>query len=363
MSINEIDRRVEELFPLSEMRTPLMFILDEGDPYPSIKKLAEQKGCVLWDIKFFFSDTTSGPTPEETMETFNKAVDNGDWLYLSQAEYADQTAMREVGRALLLAQPDAGNHPNRGRFRLWIAVTSEFSIHRTQPLEYPYFPPILLHNAYLAIHGRIEQRSPTQVGEEVCPVNFDHLNMTTSRPVTPARPESSTKTHQTVIMKTALADPSPNDMVEEAPQDPSWCRTGPWFHRVKDFWNSQESVQEWLPVFQAIEVGDAKQVQKMLLDGLPVNTLINEDGQTPLHFAIRKNNVKIVKILFEGGADPTTSPVEDVPPPLFSGIQSLKILELFIDNDVDVCGKTHKGYHLATHPLTTRVVVDYLNAC
>jgi ankyrin repeat protein len=58
-------------------------------------------------------------------------------------------------------------------------------------------------------------------------------------------------------------------------------------------------------LFRAAMNGDLDEVKRLVIDcGLDPNVKDN-DGRTPLHFAVKKCHVDVVRVLLDHGADPT----------------------------------------------------------
>jgi Ankyrin repeats (3 copies)/Ankyrin repeats (many copies) len=74
-------------------------------------------------------------------------------------------------------------------------------------------------------------------------------------------------------------------------------------------------------IFSAIAIDDADEVRRIVAadsEALERRMSRNENGQLPLHFAVRKNRAELVELLLELGADPAAVDGEGVPASVYA---------------------------------------------
>ncbi|XP_053101867.1 2-5A-dependent ribonuclease-like [Hemicordylus capensis] len=86
-------------------------------------------------------------------------------------------------------------------------------------------------------------------------------------------------------------------------------------------------------LYNAVQNGSIEGIQKLLEDGVDINSKVNNHGFTALHCAVCDNKEEIVSFLLEKGADPRARKDNGATPFITAGITgNVRLLELLLDS-------------------------------
>eukprot|EP01001_Neometanema_parovale_P006169 NODE_2547_length_1392_cov_182.699764_g2420_i0.p1 GENE.NODE_2547_length_1392_cov_182.699764_g2420_i0~~NODE_2547_length_1392_cov_182.699764_g2420_i0.p1 ORF type:complete len:343 (+),score=71.83 NODE_2547_length_1392_cov_182.699764_g2420_i0:109-1137(+) len=333
-SNEQVLAHVERIHSLSEVRTPLICCLENGDPVKSIEVLAKRQGLTVWKISM---DTPKNE--QNALDYLQVGLQNGDWLYLTQCEKATTKVMREIALQLFTVAPDPKNYPKREFFRLWLLVEQPIDINDNVN---PIFPAVLTQHALLAWREISQNKNKVICKQKVDPLLAESQMM------------------KKVSRKDRGQDS--DDESDEEGVDPAKKQTGMWFHRAVDFFTADadnavtKSVEN---IFDAIEKGEVETVKDIIAGNTLDLNQIAKAGLTPLLWAIMCDNIAMVRLLLDSEADPNLRRVGNGMPPIFMSIEEPELLQLLIDYGADIDAR-FEGKTLMDHPDTAPSIREYI---
>eukprot|EP00992_Anisonema_acinus_P008159 TRINITY_DN4238_c0_g1_i1.p1 TRINITY_DN4238_c0_g1~~TRINITY_DN4238_c0_g1_i1.p1 ORF type:complete len:343 (+),score=81.19 TRINITY_DN4238_c0_g1_i1:58-1086(+) len=331
---DQILPHIARVHSLSEVRTPLITCLENGDPLKSIEVLAKRFGVAVWKI------TMDTPKNEQNaLDYLEVGLQNGDWLFLTQCEKATTKVMRDIALQLFTVAPDPKYYPRRELFRLWLLVEKPIDINDNVN---PVFPSVLTQHALLAWREMSQNRnkviSKQKVDPQLSEAQIDRRRQRKER------------------------GQDEDDESDDGDVDPQKKVTGMWFHRAVDFFTADadnavtKSVED---IFDAIEKGDVQKVGDIISRNTLDLNQITKSGLTPLLWAIMCDNIHLVRLLLENEADPNLRRQGNGMPPIFMSIEEPQMLQLLIDFGADIDAR-YEGKTLMDHPDTAPAIKEYI---
>eukprot|EP01006_Ploeotia_vitrea_P017059 TRINITY_DN48078_c0_g2_i2.p1 TRINITY_DN48078_c0_g2~~TRINITY_DN48078_c0_g2_i2.p1 ORF type:complete len:362 (+),score=4.83 TRINITY_DN48078_c0_g2_i2:43-1128(+) len=331
-----IMEHIADLYLRSETRTPLVCLRNDGDPVVSITELAKlynENGQIL-ELMWDFRNTGQR---EKLEELWQLAIDNGDWLILSQSQCVPEDVLRDLAIKVMTLEPNPEKFPNRRKFRLWIVV--HFPIAPPSPLtvESIPLPNLLVRQSLLSINGQVE----TITGK------------------VPERGELPHLTHEGI--RKGVEDPQDSETADPVV-------TGKWFHHSVLHHDSQRrDIEDEKNLWTFIDNHDLEPLDELLgRTCININVVVRPTGKekiplNPLAVAIRKDDIELVRLLLQNGANPNFRAHHSSPPPIFAGIQSVEVLQLLIEYKASVYSLEYQGNSLFTSPNTSLMIKKWLN--
>lgn len=332
----DILAHVDRLYKNSEVRTPLICCLQDGDPLKSIEALARQQGCAVWTIAM-----DSAKNEQNALDYLEVGLQNGDWVYLTKNEHATQKTLREVALQLCTVAPEPRHFPKRELFRMWLLVEEDLDINNNIN---PIFPTLLVQNC---LYGRAAPTSP----------RGSKLRTRDSVEPTLMQLEYEKRCNR--------KDQGRNSDSESDHEEAEDKKTGLWFHRSVDFYQyDQDAVGSVAlrgaqdQIFDAVEQGDLEAARSLVeADADCIHA--TKAGMTPLLWAVMCDNVPMVQMLLEHGSDPNQRRLANGMPALFMSIEQVALLQLLIDNGADIEAR-YEGMLLVDHPDTAPEIRSYV---
>lgn len=329
---------IDRLYKNSEVRTPLICCLEDGDPRPSIEYLARQKGCAVWTIAM-----ESAKNEQNALDYLEVGLQNGDWVYLTGNEQATSKTLREIALQLTTVAPEPKHFPKRELFRLWLAVEQDLDVNDSIN---PIFPTLLVQNCLVC---RAMPQSPRGA------------RLRTKDSVEPALMQ------QEYEKRLARRDQGRDEDSESDHEDPECKRTGLWFHRSVDFYEADRDGVGSVAlrgaadeIFDSVEAGDVDHA-KQLIESDAQCLHATKSGMTPLLWALMCDHCDMVHLLLEHGSDPNQRRLGNGMPALFMSIEQVRMLQLLMDHGADIETR-YEGMLLADHPDTAPEIRQYLKS-
>jgi len=334
-SESEVMPQVQRLYANSEVRTPLICCLQDGDPLRSIEYMARQKGCAVWSISM-----DSAKNEQNALDYLEVGLQNGDWVYLTHNEKATSKTLREIALQLTTVAPDPKHFPKRELFRLWLSVEGDLDVNDTIT---PIFPTLLMQNC---IYARAEPKSPRA------------SRLRTRQPVEPTLQE--VEHHKRMKRRENQRDEDSESDHEDAAEK----RTGLWFHRSVDFYEADKGsvgahIQaEGESIFDAVESGDVDKIGSLVSANIDCLNA-TKAGMTPLLWGVMCDNINVVQLLLQKGADPNQRRLGNGMPAVFMHIEQVPLLQLLLEHGADL-NVRYEGCLLRDHPDTSHEVQVWL---
>ncbi|CCW64421.1 unnamed protein product [Phytomonas sp. EM1] len=322
-------KHVSRAIKNSDCRTPIIFIMEDEDPFVSVYAMATQQDSAVWVF-----DLAQNKSKQNIMDYIDVSVNNGDWVYLQNCNTVDETFFREVTRFIYHLKPEPKRFPRRELFRCFFCVQKAFD--PNGPSVKP-FPLLLLQISIIA-----RKVSGVPKWTRILPAN---VNMFSE-----------------IQRKRQIRRNQGRDSDSESDIDVEYPISGKIFYRSTELDNDYVSS----PLFtekqimeKAIREEDLATIREQVTS-LKVD-LESElcEGMTPLQLACVLERTESVKTLLELNADPNRPRLTDGRPPLFMCIDDVKLAEALVDAGADLFAK-FEGFRADSHPDTAPDVAAYL---
>eukprot|EP01010_Urceolus_cornutus_P005402 NODE_938_length_1223_cov_285.326235_g711_i0.p1 GENE.NODE_938_length_1223_cov_285.326235_g711_i0~~NODE_938_length_1223_cov_285.326235_g711_i0.p1 ORF type:complete len:342 (-),score=71.15 NODE_938_length_1223_cov_285.326235_g711_i0:135-1160(-) len=330
----EVLPHIERVHALSEVRTPLICCLQNGNPLRSLKALAKRQGVSVWEVPL-----ESPKNEQNALDYLEVGLSNGDWLYLVSIEQASSKVLRDVGLQLMTVQPDPKNFPKRELFRLWLALEKPVDMNDTCKL-----PAVLTQNALYGWKEGSGSKNKVQAKLKV-------------------DPELAQQQHRSKGARRDRGQDS-DDESDDGMVEPLKKVTGLWFHRSTDLHTADaenQITQSVEDIFDAIEKADLPRVQDIVSRNIVDLNSVTRSGLTPLMWAIMCDNIALVRLLLENEADPNIRRSGDGMPPIFMHIEDVEMLQLLVLFGADIEAR-FEDRTLMDHPETLTSIRDFIKS-
>lgn len=313
----------------SECRTPIFFVLSDGDPFHSVARLAKDVGSTVWRVEM------GNPKNEQNaLDYVDVGIQNGDWVYVTQNEAAVGDVHREIAKILVTLQPDPKKYPRREHFRIFFTVENPIDLNDNIALP---FPRLLVKNGILA-------RRRTEAAEAVSPTKL-----------TKRRPEEVDLAVKETLKHQQRREAGRESDSESDADEPEKKLTGLWFHRAVDFFTTDEGTNLMKPqdeIYIAIDKEDVERIKELCQSGKLDISKVKKSDMTPLQYAVSWEKVNATRALLEAGADPNQVRESDGCPPLFMSLELEELLFLLLEYGADIHSR-FEGDRIENHPSTS----------
>lgn len=311
----------------SDCRAPVIFVAEDGDPYPTLRALAKETNSSIWDF-----DLEKAKNTNNIMDYVEVGVKNGDWVYVTNCDVVDPFFFRDVGRIIYLLEPEPERFPRREFFRSFFCVKKPFDINGHRPP----FPTLMMKNS---IVSRIKE---------------DDSKWSVQLPVNGPQYDLAMKKHE-------RRRGEGRDSDSETDLDEDQQLSGMRFYRCAEFSKSVDKspVATAKDTFwKALQEEDVETMSRLVraAEVDPHKKLSN--GMTPLQFAVCMQLPTAVNYLLSIGGDPNLPRESDKRPPLFMYVEDKAIAKALIDAGADLYAK-YQGYRLDNHPETSSEIAAY----
>lgn len=310
----------------SECRTPIFLVLDDGDPFQSVARLAREVGSTVWKVEM------GNPKNEQNaLDYVDVGIQNGDWVYVTNNEAASADVLRSIAVSLVSLKPEPKRFPRREHFRIFFTTEHPFSLNDNIALP---FPRLLVQNGILARRRHADGGSPTKWSKKL--------------------PEEGEYLVKEYLKHRARRDHGRDSDSESDTEDPQNKLTGLWFHRAVDFYSAEDGtmlVKPQIEIFDTIDEGKDDRLRELCQSGKVDIASVKRDGMTPLQYAVSREKIGAVKLLLAAGADPNQAREVDGCPPLFMSIEQEEILLALVEYGADLFSK-YENDRVENHPST-----------
>jgi hypothetical protein len=310
----------------AECRTPIFLALEDGDPFQSVARLAKDVGSTVWKVEM-----GSPQNEQNALDYVDVGIQNGDWVYVTNNEYASQEVLRKIAVTLVALQPEPKRFPRREHFRIFFTVEKPFDINDNINLP---FPRLLVQNGILARRRPADGGSPTKWSKKL--------------------PEESELLYKEVHKHRVRRDGGRDSDSESDAEEPSEKLTGLWFHRAVDFFSADEGTASIKPqdeIFEVVHTQNVERLRELAQSGKVDINKVTRFGMTPLQTAVSNELPLAVRVLLEAGADPNVAREADGCPPLFMSIETEDILHALLEYGADLFTKFEND-RIENHPST-----------
>jgi hypothetical protein len=311
----------------SECRIPIFLVLEDGDPFQSVARLAKDVGSTVWKVEM-----GTPQNEQNALDYVDVGIQNGDWVYVTNNEEASEEVLRKIAVTLVSLKPEPKRFPRREHFRIFFTVEKPFDMNSNISLP---FPRLLLQNGILARRRPADGGSPTKWCKKL--------------------PEESDLMIKEVHKHQQRRDKGRDSDSESDVDEVSDKLTGLWFHRAVDFFSADEGTAIQKPqdeIFEVVLSQSVDRVRELCQSGKIDITKLKRDGMTPLQLAVSRELPHSVRVLLECGADPNQCREADGCPPLFMSIEVEDILYALVEYGADLYTKFEND-RVENHPTTS----------
>lgn len=310
----------------SECRTPIFLVLEDGDPFQSVARLAKDIGSTVWKVEM-----GTPQNEQNALDYVDVGIQNGDWVYVTNNEEASEDVLRKIAVALVSLKPEPKRFPRREHFRIFFTVEKAFDMNDNISMP---FPRLLVQNGILARRRPADGGSPTKWSKKL--------------------PEESELLFKEVHKHQLRRDKGRDSDSESDVDEPSEKLTGLWFHRAVDFYSADEGTTAMKPqeeVFEVVLSQNCERLQEICQSGKVDINNVKREGMTPLQLAVSNELPQATRILLQCGADPNLVRESDGCPPLFMSIETEDILYALVEFGADLFTKFEND-RIENHPST-----------